>query len=451
MKVLNTDINTSDNTTLFEFTQGLDVDQYLYKQEIRVQKAWANALEQTGVLTAIERSQLCQTLDKAQSLIEAKQFDWKITDEDIHMNLERFMTQELGELGKKIHTGRSRNDLIASTLRLYVHDEIEAMLPHLQKTISAIQSKSTEWIDTFTPGMTHMQFGQPLRFGHLFSAHGFAFLRDVKRLKNNKAECIETLPLGAAAFAGTHLKMNLLSLAKSLGFVSPLQHSYDAVSDRDYMLSTLQSYSLLAMHLSRFCEDILFWSSSGIKVLKLPYDWSTGSSIMPNKRNPDVPELVRAKMARVMMAAQEGLVLMRSVTPSYGSDIHELKRTFINATTELKKCFTVLAPFVNGLVVDESSATALLNNGHILATDVANHLATATTFREAYVTVATAIRQADEKGLQIHQVYKNGQSFDFESSIEARSLSGGTSRKSALKAIEKLESVDTPTHTTNKE
>lgn len=438
MKVLNTDINTADNTSLFEFTQGLDVDQLLYKQEIRVQKAWAQALESCGVLTSSERQKLWDTLDKAQAQIEAHTFDWKLTDEDIHMNLERFMTQELGELGKKIHTGRSRNDLIASTLRLFVHDEIVSMEPLLLKMVSAIQKKSRQWIDVLTPGMTHMQFGQPLRFGHLFSSHGYAIKRDLQRLEKNKKDCLEALPLGAAAFAGTHLKMDLNALAKSLGFFQPLQHSYDAVSDRDYMLSTLQSYALLAMHLSRYCEDVLFWSSSGIKVLKLPYDWSTGSSIMPNKRNPDVPELVRAKMARVITAAQEGLTLMRSVTPSYGSDIHELKRTFITATSELKKCLLVLSPFTEGLAVDESATQPLLNKGHILATDVANHLATTTTFREAYVTVASTIKQADEQGLQIHQLYKNGMTFDFESSIEARSLVGGTSRQTALNAIEKL-------------
>lgn len=440
MKVLNTDINTADNTTLFEFTQGLDVDRFIYKQEIRVQKAWAQALESCGVLSASERQKLSHTLDKALLQIESNTFDWKLTDEDIHMNLERFMTQELGELGKKIHTGRSRNDLIASTLRLFVHDEVMTLEPLLLQMIAAIQEKSRQWIDVLTPGMTHMQFGQPLRFGHLFSAHGFAILRDLARLQKNKTECLESLPLGAAAFAGTHLKMDLKSLAESLGFAQPLQHSYDAVSDRDYMLSTLQSYALLAMHLSRYCEDVLFWSSSGIKVLKLPYDWSTGSSIMPNKRNPDVPELVRAKMARVMTAAQEGLTLMRSVTPSYGSDIHELKRTFINATSELKKCLVVLSPFTQGLSVDESATQALLNKGHILATDVANHLATTTTFREAYVSVASAIKQADEQGQQIHQFYKNGKSFDFESSIESRSLVGGTSRRTALEAIEKLSS-----------
>ncbi|MBY0384954.1 hypothetical protein K2X05_07335, partial [bacterium] len=328
--------------------------------------------------------------------------------------------------------------LIASTLRLYVYDEIQSVEPLLNQFIKAIAQKSREWIDILSPGMTHMQFGQPLRFGHLFSAHGFALKRDIERLKNNKQECTEALPLGAAAFAGTHLDVDLQTLAQSLGFQSPLQHSYDAVSDRDYMLSTLQSYSLLAMHLSRFCEDILFWSSSGIKVLKLPYDWSTGSSIMPNKRNPDVPELTRAKMARVMTAAQEGLLLMRSVTPSYGSDIHELKRTFIQATAELKKCLVILTPFTLGLAVDEKRTGQLLNNGHILATDVANSMAETTTFREAYINVANLIQQADAQNKQIHEFYKNGKNFSFENSVESRSTLGGTSRQTALDAINKL-------------
>ncbi len=442
MKVLNTEINTADNGTLFAFTQGLDVDTRLYRQEIRVQKAWAQALQEAGVLTDKECQDLIKGLDKALHLIETNQFDWQVSDEDIHMNLERFMTQELGELGKKIHTGRSRNDLIASTLRLFVHDEIVAIEPLIQKWILAIQERSRTWIDVLSPGMTHMQFGQPLRFGHLFSAHGFALKRDLQRLDKNKKECLESLPLGAAAFAGTHLTLDLQKLATRLGFSQPLQHSYDAVSDRDYMLSTLQSFSLLGLHLSRYCEDVLFWSSSGIKVLQLPHDWSTGSSIMPNKRNPDVPELVRAKMARVITAAQEGLVLMRSVTPSYGSDIHELKRTFLTSLDELRACLTVLTPFTAGLKVDEKPLQALLNKGHILATEVANSFAESSTFREAYIKVATAIQQAEQKGQQIHEFFasnkQDAKQFDFAESVELRSQTGGTSRKTALEAIEKL-------------
>ncbi len=435
-KVLSTDVNTSSNGQLFEFTQGLDVDTLLYRQEIRAQKAWAQALAAGGYLTKDEAKKLCKCLDNAQKLIESEEFEWSITDEDIHMNLERFMTQELGELGKKIHIGRSRNDLIATTLRLFVNDQIDYLIPLIESVKGAIKNRGKAWMNTLMPGMTHMQFGQPIRLGHMFSAHGHALNRDLKRFSKNQTEAMEYLPLGAAAFAGTHLELNLSKLAQSLGFESELINSYDAVSDRDYMVSTLNSMSVLAMHISRLCEDVMYWSSSGIKVLKLPYDWSTGSSIMPNKRNPDVPELVRAKMARVMTAPQEALVLMRSVTPSYGSDIHELKRTFVYAYSELASSLSVLSPFIAGLEVDESVTKNLLKKGHILATDIANALAEKATFREAYKQVADAIKTADKKNQQIHEMMKT--KVTFESSVETRKLSGGTSKKSATASLEKL-------------
>lgn len=437
MKVLSTDVNTSSNKQLFEFTQGLDVDRHLYRQEIRAQKAWAQALARGQYLTTDEAARLTQCLDKTQKLIENDEFQWSISDEDIHMNLERHMTQELGELGKKIHLGRSRNDLIATTLRLFVADQVTALIPLVSAVKDAVKNRGEAWLDVFTPGMTHMQFGQPIRFGHLFSAHGHALKRDLTRFESNRQEALEYLPMGAAAFAGTHLKLDLKSLAQDLGFSKELQHSYDAVSDRDYMLSTLGTMSVLAMHLSRLAEDVMYWSSSGIKVLKLPYDWSTGSSIMPNKRNPDVPELVRAKMARVMTAPQEGLVLMRSVTPSYGSDIHELKRTFMNAYNELVHSLQVLIPFLKGLEVDTKVTASLLQKGHILATDIANTLAETSSFREAYVKVAAAIQDADRQGKQIQEIMGDAQD-TFETSVEKRGLSGGTSRATALDALKKL-------------
>lgn len=437
MKVLNTDVNTSSNLQLFEFTQGLDVDQRLYAQEIRAQKAWARALERGGYLTAQETSSLTACLDKAQALIEKNEFNWQVTDEDIHMNLERFLTQELGEAGKKIHLGRSRNDLIATTLRLFAADEVTALIPLVQQVKTAIKSRSAAWIDIFTPGMTHMQFGQPIRLGHLFSAHAHALVRDGTRLEANRQEALEYLPLGAAAFAGTHLTLDLKTLAQDLNFASALKNSYDAVSDRDYMLGLLNSLSIMAMHLSRLCEDVMYWSSSGIKLMKLPYDWSTGSSIMPNKRNPDVPELVRAKMSRVLMAASSGLVLMRSVTPSYGSDIHELKRTVMSSLDETRMCLRVLAPFIEGLEIDTVVAAALLKKGHILATDIANQLAETSTFRESYKKVADAIKESDKKGQQIHE-HMAEITETFESSVEKRRLPGGTSRASALESLDKL-------------
>lgn len=446
MKVLNSGISTGSNTQLFEFTQGLDVDSRLYYGEIDVQKAWAHALADAGYLTEDEAQRLSATLDEAEELMSTGQFKWVMEDEDIHMNLERFMTEKLGELGKKIHIGRSRNDLIATTLRLSLCGELDIAAYFLRNLILAIRDVSHKWIDIISPGMTHMQFGQPIRFGHLFSAHGHALKRDLRRLEQAQDEALEYMPLGSAAFAGTHVSIDFEKLAEELSFSSTAQHSYDAVSDRDYILSALAAYGTLAMHLSRLCEDVMYWSSSGIKVLKLPYDWSTGSSIMPNKRNPDVPELVRAKMARVMTAMNEGLTLMRSVTPSYGSDIHELKRTFFNAQDELMKSLNVLTPFIAGLEVDTQNLEALLNKGHILATDIANEITKNTTFRDAYKQTAEAIKNADAEGLQIHEYYKKQNQFTditFESSVEKRHYPGGTSKRTALAAIEAL-SVEQP-------
>lgn len=429
---------------LFEFTQGVDVDCYLYEQEIQVQKAWAKALARENYLTQNEADQLVATLDKVHQMMAADTFEWRIEDEDIHMNIERHLTTELGGLGKKIHLGRSRNDLIASTLRLFVRDEVEQIKESTEQLIIALYDRCKGWENIITPGMTHMQFGQPIRFSHLFSAHGHALKRDLRRLQACAEESMEYLPLGAAAFAGTHIKIDLAAVAKDLGFKNAVFNSYDAVSDRDYMISSLNAFATMAMHLSRLCEDVMFWSSSGIKLLKLPYDWSTGSSIMPNKRNPDVPELVRAKMARVMTKAQEGLTLLRSVTPSYGSDIHELKRTFISSQTELWHCLEILSPFVAGLEINTPRAEELLNHGHVLATDLANLLAEKMTFREAYKVIADSIRKADEMGLQIHQYLHQSEKITpmtFEQSVEARHQTGGTALASARASLEHLKNL----------
>lgn len=441
MKVLGAGLTTSANETLFSFTQGIDVDQRLYRQEIAAQKAWAQALQLANYLTANDCEALIGVLSKAQIEIEQKTFPWKIEDEDIHMNLERFMVEQLGDLGKKIHLGRSRNDLIATTLRLFLNDELQKTLDLTKSVVNAIYETSKKWQQILIPGMTHLQFGQPIRWSHVFSAHGHALLRDIHRLQYNQKECLASMPLGSAAFAGTHINIDLKALAQTLGFTTGPINSYDAVGDRDFILSTLNSYSLLAVHLSRLCEDVMYWSSSGVQLLQLPYNWSTGSSIMPNKRNPDIPELVRAKMARVIGQAQEGLMLVRSVTPSYGSDLHELKRTFLIAHDELLPCLNILVPFISELNVNESKAKELLEQGHILATDYANEMAKNQSFRTAYKQLAQDIVAANQHHQQIHHYYKESNpatSIDFETSVEARSNLGGTSLKTAAEALEKL-------------
>lgn len=439
MKVLNTSLSSNGNDLLFEFTQGIDVDARLYKQEIRVQKAWAQALLAAGFLTADEVTKISSCLDNAQELMDSGRFEWRILDEDIHMNLERYMTENIGDLGKKIHLGRSRNDLIATTLRHFVRDQIAEIETLTQGMTLAIQNKCMEWLDILIPGMTHLQFGQPIRLGHAFAAHGYALKRDLKRLEFNRSECMEYSPLGSAAFAGTHANIDLKKLASTLEFKNPPQNSYDSVGDRDFILSTLNSFSLLATHLSRYCEDVMYWSSTGVSVLGLPKDWSTGSSIMPNKRNPDVPELVRARMSRVIAASTSGMTLVRSVVPSYGSDLHELKRTFLMALDELKTCLTILVPFSSGLTCDEKRAQELLNSGHILATDIANSLAKTSTFREAYQQLSQMVKDANLAGVQVHELFKDTpHAVTFEQSVENRNQDGGTSRAQAQKSIENL-------------
>jgi argininosuccinate lyase len=378
-------------------------------------------------------------LDKAQALMDSGDFEWRILDEDIHMNLERYMTDNIGDLGKKIHLGRSRNDLIATTLRHFVRDQIVDIEALTGNLTLALKNKCTEWLDILIPGMTHLQFGQPIRLGHAFAAHGYALKRDLKRLEFNKSECMEHSPLGSAAFAGTHINIDLKKVATDLEFKNPPLNSYDSVGDRDFILSTLNSFSLLATHLSRYCEDVMYWSSTGIGVMQLPKDWSTGSSIMPNKRNPDVPELVRARMSRVIAASTSGMTLVRAVVPSYGSDLHELKRTFLMALDELSTCLEILVPFTVGLTCDQDRASEMLNSGHILATDIANSMAKTSTFREAYQKLSETIKQANERGVQVHELFQNTpHSVTFEQSVENRNQDGGTSRKQAQKSIENL-------------
>ncbi len=441
MKVLNSNVSNPSKNELFNFTNGLDMDILLYKQEIKVQKAWLAQLVKTRIIQTKEGELIRLALCEAKELMASGDFNWKVEDEDIHMNIERFIIEKCGEVGKKIHLGRSRNDLIATTLRLYVYECINKIQQLISNVGLEIKNQSLEWINVLVPGMTHLQFGQPIRLGHAFSSHGYALMRDQKRLHDVTTECLSYCPLGAAAFAGTHLSIDLKSLANELGFSNPLLHSYDAVGDRDFILDALNSFSLLSVHLARLSEEIMYWSSTPMGVLDLPNQYSTGSSIMPNKRNPDVPELVRAKMARVMSCAQEGSIIVKAVVPSYGTDLHELKRTFVLSFKELSASLKILSPFVNGLKCNTGAAKEKLMSGHILATDVANKLCQeGVPFRDAYLKTAAFVHEANKNNKQVHEIATTKMGFDFsaETAVEDRKNLGGTAHNQALSAVMNL-------------
>jgi argininosuccinate lyase len=357
------------------------------------------------------------------------------------MNLERFITDEAGDLGKKLHTGRSRNDLIATTLRLFASYTTSTIAGAVAKLADALCDLAEHNAGVMVPGTTHLQHGQPISFGHIAAAHGWAFARDLKRLDNAQKACLEYMPLGSAALAGTTVQVNLDECAKELGFASPPMNSYDAVGDRDFMIEALDAFASVAVHLGRLSEDIIYWSSTAVGLIELPRELSTGSSIMPNKRNPDVAEIVRAKSARIISLASEAKNILKSVPTSYGSDLHELKKTFVHSCSELSASLGILVPFAGGLGVNKERAQELLGKGHLLATEIADELTSqGMSFRDAYRKTAALVELADTKGLQVHELGKDDfrsilpesdlaftGSLSFEKAVEKRGLPGGTS------------------------
>ncbi len=440
--ILNLAVSDSSRSALFSFTHGIDTDARLWREEIDVQLAWIQALAALGTISTEESNQVKVALLEAAEKLASDLFPWSIEDEDIHMNLERFVSERCGELGSRIHLGRSRNDLIATTLRLFCSRQAMDTATLIKKLITTLVQQSRDWLDIIAPGLTHMQAGQPVRLGHIMAAHGFALRRDAERLLHVSASSLEECPLGAAAFAGTHLSIDLPGLATSLGFDGPLRNSYDAVGDRDAILDLLNALATLGVHLSRLCQEVVYASSTAVDLLQLPRDFSTGSSIMPNKRNPDVFELVRAKMARVIAAASEGSMIVREVHPSYGTDLHELKRTLLRSLDETRSSIEILIPTVAGLRANPESSQRLLLKGHILGTEIANALVEKRNipFRDAYRLTAEWITQAESEGKQIHEVAAAhlDMKISFEDAVEARNGAGGTARSQTLHSLEWL-------------
>lgn len=452
MSVLTTKYQPSKSELLASFTNGVKPDQELFVQEILVQQAWAIGLSQIGILESKELALIQDALSAAKTLMENGQFNWREEDEDIHMNLERFVNEKTQGLGKKMHAGRSRNDLIATTLKLHVaHSAVEVagLLETLIASTVEIAEKNTYVI---IPGMTHLQNGQPVRWSHALLGHAWAFKRDLKKFHSVKENALSVMPLGSAALAGTTLPINLNQMAATLGFAAPSFNSYDSVGERDSVIDFLQACAHFGVHLSRLAEDIIYWSSAPVGIVGLSPNWSTGSSIMPNKRNPDIAELARAKASLWVGDAGGVLTLVKGLATSYASDLHETKIPYLRVAKDIKLTLNIFSHFVSELSVNKERAKNLLNQGHILATELANHLTDqGTAFREAYAIVAGLVELAESKKIQVHELeLKDIQSFTtgisqnflnqltFEASVEKRKYAGGTSLEQIKKQIQFL-------------
>src|SRR3954447_2367927 len=356
-----------------EINVSIDVDRHLYAQDIAASKAHAAMLSAQGIITATDAKNIGKGLDTILSEIGNGAFDFKRALEDIHMNVESRLSELIGPAAGRLHTARSRNDQVATDFRLYVRDTIDETDAALAAFQHALASRALEHAATVMPGFTHLQTAQPVTFGHHLLAYVEMAARDRSRFADARKRLNEN-PLGAAALAGTSFPLDRAMTAKSLGFDRPAANSLDAVSDRDFVIESLAAASITAVHLSRFAEEIVMWCSPLVGFIALSDTFTTGSSIMPQKRNPDAAELVRAKTGRVFGALQGILVVMKGLPLTYQKDMQEDKEGAMDAFSALMLCTAAMAGMVADMVPNPAKMKAAAGAGYSTATDLADWL-----------------------------------------------------------------------------
>ena len=372
------------DTLVNDFNSSIQFDARLYKQDIAGSIAHAQMLGKQGIIEEHEVEQIVEGLKAILADIEADKVEFSVDNEDIHMNIETLLTQRIGDAGKRLHTARSRNDQVAVDTRLYVKEEIPVIISMILDLEQVLAEKAREHTDTVMPGYTHLQRAQPTTFAHYMMAYANMFKRDVTRLE----DCLERLdecPLGAGALATTTYPVDRFQTAKALGFRKPTDNSMDSVSDRDYAIELLSALSILMMHLSRFSEEIILWCSWEFKFVDLDDAYSTGSSIMPQKKNPDVAELVRGKTGRVYGDLITLLTMMKGLPLAYNKDMQEDKEALFDAVDTVELCLPVFGAMVDTLTVRPKNMAKAAAGGFINATDCADYLTKkGMPFRDAY-------------------------------------------------------------------
>ena len=379
------------------FTASVQYDQRLYRHDIAGSIAHARMLTHVGVLTDSDGDAIITGLEAIREEIDQGRFDWSAQLEDVHMNIEARLTERIGEAGKKLHTGRSRNDQVATDVRLYLRDEIQALDELLARLQTGLLDLAEREADTIMPGFTHLQVAQPITFGHHMMAWFEMFSRDRDRL----ADCarrVNIMPLGSAALAGTTYPIDRDFTADLLGFDRPAANSLDAVSDRDFVIEFVADASLIMMHLSRGAEELVLWSTQAFGFVQLPDGFCTGSSIMPQKKNPDIPELVRGKTGRVTGHLVALLMLMKGQPLAYNRDNQEDKEPLFDTIDTVKGAVRAFADLVPLITPDRERLRAAAREGFSTATDLADYLVRkGIAFRDAHAVVGLAVRHAIEQ------------------------------------------------------
>jgi argininosuccinate lyase len=430
------------------FTESVSFDQRLAPPDIAGSIAHATMLGEVGVLTGEERDAVVEGLRAIGADIEAGGFRWSTQLEDVHMNIETVLTERIGQAGKKLHTGRSRNDQVATDVRLLLREEIDAVLDVLLALRLAIVDVAEREADTVMPGFTHLQSAQPVTFGHHMMAWFEMLERDAERLRDARRR-VNRMPLGAAALAGTSYPIDRAMTAKLLGFEAPCENSMDAVSDRDFCIEFISDAALLMVHLSRMSEELILWMSPQFDFIDLGDAYCTGSSIMPQKKNPDVAELVRGKCARVIGHLNTLLVIMKGQPLTFNRDNQEDKEPLFDSIDTVKTSLAVFAGMLPTLVAKRENMRESARLGYSTATDLADYLVRkGTPYRDAHEVVGRAVRLCvdsgrDLDGLSLEELrgfspFVEGDVFDVltvEGSVAARDHVGGTAPAQVRKAV----------------
>ena len=376
----------------------------MYREDIAGSVAHAAMLGQCGIIAKEDADAIIAGLQAILADVEAGKIEFSADQEDIHMNVETLLTQRIGDAGKRLHTARSRNDQVAVDLRLYLKQEIGTIIGQILHFQQILLRQAKQYQDAVMPGYTHLQRAQPISFAQHLLAYANMLCRDVTRLEDCR-ERMDECPLGSGALAGTTYPIDRMQTAQALGFRQPMSNSLDGVSDRDYVIELLSGLSILMMHLSRFAEETILWCSWEFRYIELDDAYSTGSSIMPQKKNPDVAELVRGKTGRVYGALVSLLTTMKSLPLAYNKDMQEDKEPVFDAVDTVKLCLPVFAAMIDTMKVHTENMRQAANRGFINATDCADYLTKkGMPFRDAYTTVGKLVYYCTQQGKTLEQL-----------------------------------------------
>lgn len=441
-----------------EFTQrfgaSLPVDKALYAQDIAGSKAHAHMLAKVGVISHEDADAIESGLERVKNRIESGGFTFDINDEDIHMSVERALTADIGDAGARLHTGRSRNDQVATDTRLFAKKRAHDLMRANVALRHALVEQAEKHFDVILPGYTHMQHAQPVLFSHHMLAYVWMLTRDFERLAAAE-RAADASPLGAAALAGTTYPLDRQMTAAELGFSKVIPNSLDAVSDRDFLLDLDYACAVSCMHLSRLCEELVLWSTSEFGFIELSDSFSTGSSIMPQKKNPDFAELIRGKTGRVVGNLVSLLVTMKALPLAYNKDLQEDKYGVIDSAKTLEDCLQCAAGMIETMQIKPDNMMAQAKKGHLAATDVADYLAKkGLPFRHAHEVVGHLVLLCERRGCNLDDLsledFKAASplfeeditsALDLESIVKARTTEGGTGNSVVRQQLDQAKTV----------